>query len=53
MPQEVKDHLTFMFVERMDEVLALALAPRLHGIADQPPIADVTPRGAQQPTASN
>jgi ATP-dependent Lon protease len=51
-PQEVKDHLTFMFVERMDEVLALALAPRLHGIADQPPIADVTPRGAQQPSAS-
>jgi ATP-dependent Lon protease len=52
-PQEVKDHLTFTFVERMDEVLHLALSPRMHGIADQPPIADVTPRGSQQqPQAS-
>ena len=33
-PQEVRDHMAFTFVERMDEVLHLALLPRPHGVAD-------------------
>jgi ATP-dependent Lon protease len=33
-PQEVRDHMAFTFVERMDEVLHLALLPRVSGIAD-------------------
>jgi ATP-dependent Lon protease len=50
-PQEVRDQVAFTFVERMDEVLHLALLPRIHGIADASPIADMTPRAAQQPAA--
>ncbi len=50
--QEVRDQIAFTFVERMDEVLHVALLPRIHGLADQPAIADVAPRGSQQPTAS-
>jgi ATP-dependent Lon protease len=43
-PQEVKDHMVFTFVEKMDEVLHLALLPPAHGFADQPPpVADVGP----------
>jgi ATP-dependent Lon protease len=33
-PQEVKDHMVFTFVERMDEVMHLTLLPAAHGIAD-------------------
>jgi ATP-dependent Lon protease len=33
-PPEVKEHMVFTFVERMDEVLHLALLPRPEGIAD-------------------
>ena len=33
-PQEVRDHMAFTFVERMDEVLHLALLPRPQGVAD-------------------
>jgi ATP-dependent Lon protease len=33
-PAEVKEHMSFMFVEKMDEVLHLALLPPVHGIAD-------------------
>jgi ATP-dependent Lon protease len=33
-PDEVKEHMAFTFVERMDEVLHLALLPPVHGIAD-------------------
>ncbi len=33
-PQEVKDHMAFTFVEKMDEVLHLALLPPVHGMAD-------------------
>src|SRR5881394_193749 len=33
-PQEVKDHMAFTFVEKMDEVMHLALMPRAQGIAD-------------------
>jgi ATP-dependent Lon protease len=33
-PQEVRNHMAFTFVERMDEVLHLALLPRASGIAD-------------------
>ena len=33
-PAEVKEHMAFTFVERMDEVLHLALLPPVHGIAD-------------------
>jgi ATP-dependent Lon protease len=52
-PDQVKEHIAFSFVERMDEVLHLALLPRIHGLADQPAIADVTPRSTpQQPSAS-
>jgi ATP-dependent Lon protease len=36
-PQEVRDHMAFTFVERMDEVLHLALLPRVSGIADVAP----------------
>jgi ATP-dependent Lon protease len=36
-PQEVKDHMAFTFVERMDEVLHIALLPRVQGIADALP----------------
>src|SRR5688500_12869247 len=51
-PQEVKEHMAFTFVERMDEVLHLALLPRIHGIADQSPIADMSPRAGHQPSAT-
>jgi ATP-dependent Lon protease len=33
-PDPVKEHIAFTFVERMDEVLHLALLPPVHGIAD-------------------
>jgi ATP-dependent Lon protease len=33
-PQEVRDHMVFTFVDRMDEVLHLALLPPAQGIAD-------------------
>jgi ATP-dependent Lon protease len=33
-PEPVKQHMAFTFVERMDEVLHLALLPRVHGMAD-------------------
>jgi len=33
-PQEVRDHMAFTFVEKMDEVLHLALLPPVHGMAD-------------------
>ena len=33
-PDEVKEHIAFTFVERMDEVLHVALLPRVAGIAD-------------------
>jgi ATP-dependent Lon protease len=36
-PQEVRDHMVFTFVERMDEVLHLALLPPAQGIADMGP----------------
>jgi ATP-dependent Lon protease len=36
-PQEVRDHMAFTFVERMDEVLRLALLPRVSGMADMLP----------------
>ena len=36
-PQEVRDHMAFTFVERMDEVLHLALLPPAQGIADMGP----------------
>src|SRR5262245_29666062 len=36
-PQEVKDHMAFTFVERMDEVLHLALLPPAQGLADIAP----------------
>ena len=42
-PQEVRDHMAFTFVERMDEVLHLALLPRVSGIAD---VAPESPDGA-------
>src|SRR5688500_10830624 len=51
-PEEVRAHLAFTFVERMDEVLHLALLPRIHGIADQSPIADMSPRAGHQPSAT-
>ena len=51
-PDQVREHLAFTFVERMDEVLHLALLPRIHGIADQPAIADVAPRALHQPAAT-
>jgi len=35
-PDEVKQHMTFRFVERMDEVLKLALLPVSETPADQP-----------------
>src|SRR5262249_31231634 len=38
-PLEVKQHMAFTFVDRMDEVLHLALLPAPHGVADasEPP----------------
>ena len=36
-PQEVRDHMAFTFVDRMDEVLHLALLPPALGIADMGP----------------
>src|SRR5687768_7322979 len=53
-PQEVRDQVAFTFVERMDEVLHVALLPRIHGLADQPAIADVATRNTpqQQPTVA-
>ena len=36
-PQEVREHMAFTFVDRMDEVLHLALLPRVSGIADVGP----------------
>src|SRR5688572_2831166 len=36
-PQEVRDHMAFTFVDRMDEVLHLALLPQVSGIADVGP----------------
>jgi hypothetical protein len=33
-PNEVKEHMAFTFVEKMDEVLHVALLPRVQGIAD-------------------
>src|SRR3954468_8411975 len=36
-PQEVRDHMVFTFVEKMDEVLHLALLPPAQGIADLGP----------------
>ena len=36
-PPEVKEHMAFTFVERMDEVLHLALLPRPEGMADMLP----------------
>ena len=47
-PQEVRDQVAFTFVERMDEVLHVALLPRIHGLADQPAIADVATRTTPQ-----
>src|SRR5688572_4676366 len=43
-PQEVKEHMAFTFVERMDEVLHLALLPPVHGIADVISVPEATPR---------
>lgn len=36
-PEEVRDHMAFTFVERMDEVLHLALLPRVQEMADVMP----------------
>jgi ATP-dependent Lon protease len=41
-PQEVKDHMAFTFVERMDEVLHLALMPKPEGVADMAPSANLS-----------
>jgi ATP-dependent Lon protease len=41
-PQEVKDHMAFTFVERMDEVLHLALLPKPEGVADMAPSANLS-----------
>ncbi|MGH7678752.1 MAG: endopeptidase La [Gemmatimonadaceae bacterium] len=43
-PLEVKEHMAFTFVERMDEVLHLALLPPVHGIADVISVPEATPR---------
>ncbi|HET9452734.1 MAG TPA: S16 family serine protease, partial [Gemmatimonadaceae bacterium] len=47
-PPEVKEHMVFTFVERMDEVLHLALLPRPEGVADMAPSANLS---ADTPTA--
>ena len=50
-PQEVRDHMVFTFVDRMDEVLHLALLPPAQGIADMGPEMSTDaslPRGATQ-----
>jgi len=41
-PQEVKDHMAFTFVEKMDEVLHLALLPKPEGVADMAPSAGLS-----------
>jgi ATP-dependent Lon protease len=54
-PQEVRDHMVFTFVERMDEVLHLALLPPAsREIADVLPDAPVpTPKSVDQPLAAS
>ncbi|HEU4995965.1 MAG TPA: endopeptidase La [Gemmatimonadaceae bacterium] len=47
-PQEVRDHMAFTFVERMDEVLHLALLPPAQGLAD---IAPEMPEETREPPA--
>jgi ATP-dependent Lon protease len=57
-PQEVREHIAFTFVERMDEVLHLALLPAPLGVADvtQPDttsnIAGTSTRGAREEPVS-
>src|SRR5438045_9164522 len=51
-PQEVRDHIVFTFVEKMDEVLHLALLPRVGTeIVDILPIAE--PSMADRTVAAN
>jgi ATP-dependent Lon protease len=50
-PPEVKEHMAFTFVERMDEVLHLALLPPVHGIADVLSVPGAAPQ-ADRPVAT-
>jgi ATP-dependent Lon protease len=51
-PDTVKEHLAFTFVERMDEVLHLALLPPVHGIADVIGLPDSAAAADRSVTAS-
>jgi ATP-dependent Lon protease len=51
-PQEVRDHMVFTFVEKMDEVLHLALLPRAQGIVDLPQSSITTDGATSRPGSS-